>query len=116
MRSGSHDANILIHDDEFIGVNLGWDFTAEHEWGIKDLTRDFGILGTSRNKSVFGHLGVKAKDIVGVEARQVNDIPRWLSLITKGDHTYLMYMNTWDDKYALTDDTPSFLDRRSQLG
>ena len=103
MRSGSHDANILEHDGEFIGVNLGWDFTAEHEWGIKDLTRDFGILGTSRNKGV---LGIGAKDVVGVEARQVNDIPRGLSLIVKGDHTYLMYMNTWDDKYALTDKTP----------
>ena len=103
MRNGSHDALILEHDGEFIGVNLGWDFTAEHEWGIKDLTRAFGIVGTSRNK---GLLGIGAKDVVGVEARQVNDIPKRLSLIIKGDFTYLTYLDTWDDKYALTDETP----------
>ena len=106
MRNGSHDASILEHEGEFIGVNLGWDFTAEHEWGIKDLTRDFGIMGTSRNKSVFNRLGVKAKDVVGVEARQVNDIPCGLSLVIKDDFTYLIYMRSWDDKYDITDETP----------
>lgn len=28
---------IESEDDDFVGVNLGWDFTAEHEWGIEDL-------------------------------------------------------------------------------
>jgi len=30
---------------EFCGVNLSSDFCAEHEWGIKDLQRVFGIRG-----------------------------------------------------------------------
>lgn len=103
MRSGSHDASILEHDGEFIGVNLGWDFTAEHEWGIKKLTRYFGIEGTSRNKGV---LGIAAKDVVGVEARQVNDIPHGLSLVIKGNFTYLIYMRSWGNEYDITDETP----------
>ena len=32
----------LLYDDKgrFLGVNLGWDFTAEHEWGIKGIRED----------------------------------------------------------------------------
>jgi hypothetical protein len=31
--------------DQPIGFNLGSDYVAEHEWGIKDLCRIFGIVG-----------------------------------------------------------------------
>lgn len=103
MRNGSHDAQILEYDGKIIGVNLGWDFTAEHEWGIEDLTRDFGIVGTSRNK---GLLGIGTKDIVGVKARRINDIPKGLALVSKGNFTYLIYMRSWRDEYDITDETP----------
>lgn len=103
MRSGINDASMLEHEGNFIGVNLGWDFTAEHEWGIRGLTRDFGIVGTSRTKGV---LGFDAKDVVGIEARQVNDVPKGLVLLIKGDYTYLMYMRSWSDKYDITNETP----------
>ena len=103
MRSGSHDAQILEYDGEFVGVNLGWDFTAEHEWGIEDLTRDFGIVGTSRNKGLFG---IGAKDTIGVEARQINDVPKGLTLTIKGNFTYLIYVRSWNDEYDITDETP----------
>lgn len=42
-RRGIHDADIIIHEEVFIGVCLGWDFTAEHEWGIKELSYAFSL-------------------------------------------------------------------------
>lgn len=42
MRRSYH--GVYVEDqDQFIGVNLGSDFAAEHEWGIKDLNRMFGV-------------------------------------------------------------------------
>ena len=52
----SIDRNVLVWEDHsnFVGVCCGWDYTAEHEWGIKDLQRDFGIdqtkIGLERRK------------------------------------------------------------------
>jgi len=44
MRRSFNDHK-LIYDDNgiFVGVNLGWDFTAEHEWGVKRLRQEFGM-------------------------------------------------------------------------
>ncbi len=42
MRLG-HKGQIIVDDSTLIGINLGADYVAEHEWGIKDLRRDFGI-------------------------------------------------------------------------
>lgn len=44
MRRGSHGKGIVrLEDGTLLGVNLGADFTAEHEWGIKDIRRTYGI-------------------------------------------------------------------------
>ena len=40
-RAHRHEA--LMDGDTFIGVNLGADFTAEHEWGISDIREQFGM-------------------------------------------------------------------------
>ena len=42
MRRG-RDCNLLGKEGVFIGVNLGADYTAEHEWGIEYLKSDLGI-------------------------------------------------------------------------
>lgn len=42
MRTATHDVDLVFNEEEFIGVCLGWDFTAEHEAGIKSLKRDLG--------------------------------------------------------------------------
>jgi len=45
MRKAYHNSR-LIHseiDDMFYGVSLGWDFCAEHEWGIAGIISKFGI-------------------------------------------------------------------------
>lgn len=67
MRRG-RDSAWLEHDGKLLGVNLGSDFCAEHEWGIAGLKRTFGI--TTEGK-------------VGVEARKVSRVPADLH---KEDH------------------------------
>ena len=56
-KAGQNNGTIII-DDKFIGVSLGFDFTAEHEWGIKGIKRNFGIPeSTKRN------MGIKSRTI-----------------------------------------------------
>ena len=101
MRSGTQNAELVIEDGEFVGINLGWDFTAEHEWGIKYLVRDFGIRGVSRKKGFF-----TKHDVTGVYARAITKVSEYLVLLEKDDATYLIYQDWFSPKYALTDETP----------
>lgn len=39
----SYGGSLLFSDDKLIGINLGSDSCAEHEWGIKDIQYEFGI-------------------------------------------------------------------------
>ncbi len=43
MRKAYNNFDFITHNDQFIGVSLGYDFCAEHEWGIKGIKRDFGV-------------------------------------------------------------------------
>lgn len=45
MRRGNQGKTVIRLEDEktLLGVNLGADFTAEHEWGIEKLRRIYGI-------------------------------------------------------------------------
>lgn len=43
MRRGRDNGLLLSDDKTLVGINLGADFTAEHEWGIDDLKRLFGV-------------------------------------------------------------------------
>lgn len=57
MRRGSKP--VWLTDDEsgkFLGINLGADFVSEHEWGIKNIRRDWGIIDPEEadKKMVFG--------------------------------------------------------------
>jgi hypothetical protein len=44
MRKG-YENGFLSLEGKYVGINLGSDFVAEHEWGIKDITKEFGIDG-----------------------------------------------------------------------
>jgi hypothetical protein len=61
MRKASQDNGILVEDGKFIGIALGYDYCAEHEWGIKDLKRICGI--PEANKKT---MGVKNRTITKV--------------------------------------------------
>ena len=41
MRRAHQDFYFLIDEDSFLGINLGWDFCAEHEFGISRLRTHF---------------------------------------------------------------------------
>lgn len=51
MRRATNDTQFLYVDDMLAGINLGWDFCAEHEWGINGIKQAFGITD---NPKVFG--------------------------------------------------------------
>lgn len=46
MRKAFHNVSYIIDEDKFIGVSLGYDYCAEHEWGIKGIRRKFGMDNT----------------------------------------------------------------------
>lgn len=43
MRRGRENGLLKSDDGKLVGINLGSDFTSEHEWGIKGLKEKFGI-------------------------------------------------------------------------
>lgn len=82
MRRG-HD-NGWLKDDmgRLVAVNLGADFTAEHEWGIKGIQQSFGI---SADLNVFG-----------IQRRAITAIPQpKKSYITAGEMTETICYREW---------------------
>lgn len=53
---GSSKPEWIEMDGNFIGIAMGADFTSEHEWGIKEMKRDLGIMSLedAEKKKVFG--------------------------------------------------------------
>lgn len=58
MRKASQNYGIVVIDDMFIGFALGYDYCAEHEWGINDLKRICGIPEGNKN-----NMGVRCRTI-----------------------------------------------------
>lgn len=58
MRKAYHDYGLIEIDNKFIGVSLGYDHCAEHEWGIKDTKRICGIPESNKD-----NMGVKSRTI-----------------------------------------------------
>ena len=58
MRKASSDYAIITNEDKFLGIALGYDYCAEHEWGIKELKRMFAIPESGRK-----NMGVKSRSI-----------------------------------------------------
>lgn len=44
MRQGVYDAEFILLDGQFVGVNLGWDYCAEHECGIRGIRSAFQMV------------------------------------------------------------------------
>lgn len=43
MRRSEIRKNLLMQGNEVLGISLGFDFTAEHEWGIKGIKKKLGM-------------------------------------------------------------------------
>jgi len=60
MRRATQDYSIIIDEsgEQLIGIALGYDYCAEHEWGIDDLKRRFGMPEGGRK-----NMGIKSRSI-----------------------------------------------------
>lgn len=60
MRKATQDYAIITSDNEtqLLGIALGYDYCAEHEWGIKEIKTMFGIPESSKK-----NMGVKSRSI-----------------------------------------------------
>ncbi|MDO8407687.1 MAG: hypothetical protein Q7S95_00410 [bacterium] len=88
---------------QVIGINLGWDFVAEHEWGIEGLQRTFGISGKPERKR--DDTGAVVKDLVGADIRTVTKVPAELKFFENlGGYAYMLcssrFAFRWNEKDA----------------
>jgi hypothetical protein len=67
-----------------IALNLGADYCAEHEWGIKRLKEDFGIVDDISK--------------YGMEKRRIQEIPDTLHYLVEGETSILTIKEFWDKK------------------
>lgn len=63
MRKACNNEGLIVENDKFIGISLGYDYCAEHEWGIEGITRDFGIPKSDKAN-------------MGVESRSITKMPK----------------------------------------
>lgn len=105
MSRGSQDAELIVSPivdqsrgnkigGQIIGVNLGWDFTSEHEWGIYGIQRAFGIPGKPERRHGIGELA--QSDLVGADVRTVTSVPKGLKFLDFNDVVFL----TFSDYYG----------------
>lgn len=101
MRRSNQPEIVLTEAGVVLGVNLGYDFTAEHEWGIRQLKRDFGITDD-----------IAAFGLIRRKITQRPSTLHWVSYKKDGDkyEGFLFRPYFWDD------DTPdSFMSRNSEV-
>jgi hypothetical protein len=89
MKPGCNDVEVVSDDaGTFIGLALGWDHTAEHEWGIRGLVTAFGLPHMPSRTFL--------KKVVGVDARKVTQVPNGLIRVSDPrGYEYLAYGNYW---------------------
>lgn len=86
MKKAYHDYGIIEHNDEFIGISLGYDFTSEHEWGIKGIRRSFKIPESSKKN-------------MGIKSRTITKYPDNLLFKRKGEYAILwMAYKSWNNE------------------
>lgn len=62
MRRTTQHCEVIIVDDVILGVNLGYDFAAEHEWGFKWAAR------------YLGRPAAATRDLLGIKARTTTTV------------------------------------------
>ena len=98
MKKAYHYTSWRINDDDqFCGVNFGYDFAAEHESGISGIRTSFGIKTYNGNttinsiKKMFGAL----KPAFGIEARIIKEKPASFTIKQKGDFCCIYYSSSF---------------------
>lgn len=86
MREASQDYGLIVENDKFIGIALGYDYCAEHEWGIADLKRLCGMPEASKKN-------------IGVKNRTITKVPPFVfkEVTEKNKKFAILYTGrTWD--------------------
>lgn len=78
---GSSSPEFIINEGELLGISLGSDFCAEHEWGIKELSTHMKIISKEKADS---------KKIFGISRYQINSV-----------HEYSIYFHESEDFEAI---------------
>lgn len=73
---------------EFCGVNLGSDFTSEHEWGIDGIKASFGVNNTIKKRMPGSRLfsfifKEKTVQLFGIDARKMTTRPNGFTVLNK---------------------------------
>lgn len=99
MRRGNKPEILKDDDGMLIGINLGYDHVAEHEWGIEDLERAFGMPERRRGYNLFGDT---VSEISGAVCRTITECPEALKFVPYSNgNAYLVYDRYW--RYANRD-------------
>lgn len=76
MKQSTENVMFIHNKSKLVGINLGFDYCAEHEWGIEDLQESLGII---KDPSVFG-----------LEKRIISDSSS-ISIAELEDHRLVLY-------------------------
>lgn len=87
MRKACNNIKVITENNIFYGISLGYDFTSEHEWGIKDMQAKLGIIPSK----------------LGIEGRRVTN-PTKINLLHSADGVWTM-LTTKTDKTNLFEDS-----------
>ena len=110
----ANDSAFLVNEGALIGLNLGADFTSEHEWGINGIKRLFGIPSGDKD------FGLTRRKITTVPQSPVFGWTKGKMPKSEGFYLYDSYRNevpdfsnyselhSWDDKIACAWDENSF--------
>lgn len=97
MKRG-YDSEFLIDENGvLLGINLGADFTSEHEWGIEGIKSAFGLK--DKQKSILGN----QKPLLGIDRRKINnkvDLIFKDIVIKKEKHKVLIHSSSWLKEHA----------------
>lgn len=78
MRQAMNSGLLKAEDGALIGINLGAGYCAEHEWGIKELRRVFGMT----------------EDGYGLAKRTIRQIPTCKDYDTREERSYVTFLAT----------------------
>jgi hypothetical protein len=87
MRKAFNNFSIIKDSNTFYGISLGFDYCAEHEWGIEDMRNKLGIIKDSKK------LGIENRIITKHDC---------VKFIKEGDKAVLTSFQPWNKKENLT--------------
>jgi hypothetical protein len=84
MRRAFNDYDFIEQDGQIIGINLGYDWCSEHEWGIGKMMSKLGVPGNSEPENF------------GIKARMVTKFPEDLFHFLKNQNqACLVFDRLW---------------------